>query len=331
MESCYKNKGCVLLDRYQNCKLPMRYICYCGHNNCISFEKFMKQKKGCKYCTKIGGYTYQEVYDYFKKYDCELLESEYKGVKENLKYKCSCGNISHITFDNFKQGKRCHQCGLKKLSELNRLDIIYVKQYFIDNNCVPLFDDYSNDRQKLKYQCSCGNIDYITFADFKRGSKCNKCTNQRRIETFYKNSTQKCSTQQKYLHNLIGGELNYPVGNSSLDIAFPEEKVYIEYDGSGHDLSVKLGDRTQEQFNEKEKRRNYKLQKLGWKSIRIISRKDNLPTNEKILEIINLGLEILKERSWIVFDIDNSKVKYNNFTDVYNFGIVKRLRNDYVL
>ncbi len=330
VQSCYKNKNCILLDQYINCKTPIRYICHCGHENCISFSKFMQQKKGCKYCTKIGGYTYEEVYNYFKEHGCELLETEYKGIKEKLKYRCSCGNISYITFDNFKQGKRCYQCGLETLADYFKHDIEYVRQYFYNNGCIPLFDEYINTHTLLKYQCECGNISYIAFSDFQSGKRCNKCASQRRFKTYYKNGTQKCSLQQKYIFDLIGGELNYPVGNASLDIAFPNEMVYIEYDGSGHNLSVKVGEKTEEQFAEKEKRRNYKLYRLGWKSIRIISRKDNFPTDNKIKEMIQYGINILKERSWIVFDIDNSEVKYNNFTDKYDFGIIKRLRNDYV-
>lgn len=308
----------------------MRYICHCGHENKTTFDKFMRQKHGCRYCTKIGGYTFNEVYNYFKEHGCELLETIYLGVKEKMKYKCVCGDISETTFDNFKKGKRCEKCGLDKLSQQFREDIEYVRQYFINNNCIPLFDDYKNDRQKLKYKCSCGNIAYIKFTDFKSGRRCNICANSRRINTFYKNGTQKCSQQQEYIHSLVGGELNYPVNNSSLDIAFPEEKIYIEYDGSGHDLSVKLGEKTNEEFQEKEKKRNYALFRLGWKSIRIISKKDYLPSDIKIKEIIKIGKNILKERSWIVFDIDNSEIKYKNFIEKYDFGEIKRLRNDYV-
>lgn len=43
----------------------------------------------------------------------------------------------------------------------------------------------------------------------------------------YKNGNVVCSSQQKYLHNILGEELNYPVNNFFLDIAFPEEMIYI--------------------------------------------------------------------------------------------------------
>lgn len=93
------------------------------------------------------------------------------------------------------------------------------------------------------------------------------------------------SIQQAHLQNLFGGETNYRVQNLFLDIALPAEKIYVEYDGSGHDLSVKKKDLTQEEFNEKQRRRTYALYRSGWKCIRFISRKDNLPSDEKLIEL----------------------------------------------
>ena len=56
------------------------------------------------------------------------------------------------------------------------------------------------------------------------------------------------SKQQLYIHSLLGGELNYCTGKCFLDIAFLDEKIYLEYDGGGHDLSVKLGNMSKEEF-----------------------------------------------------------------------------------
>jgi len=103
-------------------------------------------------------------------------------------------------------------------------------------------------------------------------------------EALYLNGSMVCSKQQKYIHNLLGGELNYPVDKLSLDIAFPKEKIYIEYNGSGHDLSVKLNSLTQKDFNNKEIRRYHFLKSQGWKQIIIISPYDYLPLDEIIIE-----------------------------------------------
>lgn len=331
VKNYFESRNCILLSKiYINCGSPLEYICHCGKKNTLSFTKFKQQKNGCKYCTKIAGYTHNEVAEYFLQYGCELLE-QYKGVKENHSYRCSCGNISTITFDNFKNGERCKDCGLKKLAEYFKHSLKYVQQYFYDNGCVPLFDEYNNSKTPLKYQCSCGNISKISFSDFQVGKRCVKCGIKKARKTMYENGTQMCSIQQKYIHSLVGGELNYPVNSSSLDIAFPDKMIYIEYDGSGHDLSVKLKTISQSGFNEKEKRRRYALYNRGWKEIKIISKNDKLPILENIIkEMIKYGKTILESHSWIVFDIDNLEVRYRNYIGEYDFGELKRFRRDYV-
>jgi len=64
----------------------------------------------------------------------------------------------------------------------------------------------------------------------------------------YKNKTGVSSYPQRYICNLLNGELNYPIGNLSLDIALLDNKIYIEYDGSGHDLRVVRGQLTEKEF-----------------------------------------------------------------------------------
>lgn len=85
----------------------------------------------------------------------------------------------------------------------------------------------------------------------------NKEIKEKTMRTMNENGTTPCSIQQKYIHNLIGGVINFPLAISSLDIAFPDEKIYIEYDGSGHWLSVVHGSLTQKEFELKEIRRSY--------------------------------------------------------------------------
>lgn len=111
--------------------------------------------------------------------------------------------------------------------------------------------------------------------------------------TMYKNGTAPCSKQQHLIHKLVGGELNLPVGRASLDIAFPDEKIYIEYDGGGHDLSVLMGNISREEFDNKERRRGYFLANDGWKEIRIITKTDILPDNLVIIDFVNVAKSFL--------------------------------------
>lgn len=139
--------------------------------------------------------------------------------------------------------------------------------------------------------------------------------------SLHKNNTAPCSRQQKYLHKVLGGELNYPLKTIILDIAFPEEMIDIEFDGSGHNLSVRCGNVTQKEFNIKESKRNYALLKSGWKIIRIVSTKDLLPLDDKILKMFNFAKEHLDNgNSWIEFNIEENLVRSSIFEESYDYG-----------
>ena len=67
---------------------------------------------------------------------------------------------------------------------------------------------------------------------------------------FVKNGSNfvKSSKQQRYLCNLYNGVLNYPFKCFALDIFLPEDNLDIEFDGSGHKMSISLGNITEEDF-----------------------------------------------------------------------------------
>lgn len=127
----------------------------------------------------------------------------------------------------------------------------------------------------------------------------------------YKNGTAPASSQQIYLHKLLGGELNYPVDKISLDIAFLGDKIYIEYNGSGHDIDVKYKKMTKEQFRFKEIKRYGFLKSLGWKQIVIESPKDFLPSDEEIINQINIAKDYLinNKSSHYIIDINDDNFK----------------------
>ena len=148
----------------------------------------------------------------------------------------------------------------------------------------------------------------------------------------YKNNTQKTSKQQFYLHNLYGGELNYPIKYYDVDICLLDEKIAIEYDGSGHELNVKLGRMTQEEFNQKETIRNIIIKKEGYKQIRIISSKDLLPSDKILLKMLSIAKEYFNTTShtWVNFDIDNSRIINAENKDIngvfINYGELRKIK-----
>lgn len=153
-------------------------------------------------------------------------------------------------------------------------------------------------------------------------------------ETLYKNNIAPTSLTQLYIYNILKNnnynvELNYPVKTSLLDIVIPDDKIYIEYDGSGHDLQVVLGKTTLQEFKNKQQRRWYALRDAGWKEIRIISKWDYIPLEQNVLNLISYAIEYINSgHSWIEFIIHDKKVRCSQFEQDYIFGKLIAVKNN---
>lgn len=139
-------------------------------------------------------------------------------------------------------------------------------------------------------------------------------------KSFYKNGSIRTSSQQIHICNLYGAKLNYPFDFCNVDMYFEKEKIYCEYDGGGHAISIYFG-RTKEDFELKERRRAYYLESIGLKEFRIISRKDFIPSDETLLSMKDFAFhKLLNEGyNWIKFDIDNGTVEYKGVKENYSF------------
>lgn len=98
---------------------------------------------------------------------------------------------------------------------------------------------------------------------------------------------------QEHICKLVNGTLNYPFYGFFLDILY-EEWLDIEYNGGGHDLSVKLSQVTEEEFAVKEKRRSAAILSKGLKQLIIECKNDKLPDDEKLKEAIFDSIEKLR-------------------------------------
>ena len=151
---------------------------------------------------------------------------------------------------------------------------------------------------------------------------------------FVKNGSNfvKSSRQQQYLCNLYNGILNYPFKCFALDIFLPEDKLDIEFDGSGHKMSISFGDVTEEDFEKKELYRNVAIKKEGYKQMRIISTKDLLPSDDILFQMLLMAREYFNTTShtWINFDIDNSCMINAENKDAngvfFNYGKLRKIK-----
>lgn len=138
------------------------------------------------------------------------------------------------------------------------------------------------------------------------------------------------SKQQQYLCKLYNGILNHPFKCFALDIFLPEDKLDIEFDGSGHKMSISLGSITEEDFEKKELYRNVAIKKEGYKQMRIISTKDILPSDSILFQMLNDTrnyFSIYPQHSWIEFNIDTSTVRNAEHKDgiLYNYGALRTI------
>lgn len=152
------------------------------------------------------------------------------------------------------------------------------------------------------------------------------------MQKFYENSSQKSSKQQRYINNLYHGILNFPVKFYCADIYLSDDNLIIEYDGSGHDLSVVMGHETIEEHQRKEIVRYEVVKKEGYNQMRIISVKDRLPSDKILLQMLQEAKEYFStypNHSWIEFDIDTSTVRNAEQKDgvFFDYGELRAIKD----
>lgn len=134
----------------------------------------------------------------------------------------------------------------------------------------------------------------------------NKEIREKIINSFYKNGTQKTSSQQLEIYNLLNNsgynvELNYPFSRCNLDIALfiNDIKIDVEYDcWYWHDFK-------------KDIKRDKYLESQGWKIFRIKSG-HKIPSLDQIQEQINKLIND-KNRYYTHIILDDWKEKENNY------------------
>lgn len=139
------------------------------------------------------------------------------------------------------------------------------------------------------------------------------------------------SKQQLYFYQLLKKlvrkkiQLNYPFYQFSLDIAFVKDKIAIEYNGGGHNLIIKFGKLTPDEFIKKEQAREQFLINKNWKIIYIISPKDKIKnyTNNEYLKMIYIAKMYLLNTThhWVKIYIEKNKFE----TSVYQQTITNIL------
>lgn len=288
------------------------------------------------------------------------IEIKLNNIKHYLRlgYSCNNGDILEVfSYEVPKNRKqkitvKCSECGEEKIISagqyLYKNKIVYCKKCIQKHREETVLEKYGcknifqleeiQEKQKSAILKKYGVENVFQLEEVKEKSKetliskygvdhpmrvkeIAEKVRKKSYETIYRNGSQSCSSEQRHIFEIIGGELNYLFESFWLDIFFKNDNIYLEYNGSGHDISVKYHKIPEEDFKKKEIIRYKLLQSRGLKEIQIISRKDILPTDDIVLNIVNVSFDVLKNNlsDYIVFDIDKHFIKYKNFFMKYDF------------
>ena len=128
--------------------------------------------------------NYEDIRQAFGNEGYKLLSIEYKGSGKKLDYECPCGHIhlgnKGMSWDNFKQGKRCPECQREKTSKIKRKDYRTIKNAFENEGYTLLTkeEDYKNAHTKLDYICPKGHYHSIIWNSFNGGNRCPECATE---------------------------------------------------------------------------------------------------------------------------------------------------------
>jgi len=120
IKSKFEKEGYTFLtNKYINCTGKLNYICPNGHRHSISWDTWKNQHQRCPYCAGNAKLTIEFIRLEFAKEHYKLLTKKYINCDQKLDYICSEGHIGNISWDSWKQGKRCVICGHIKVSGSN--------------------------------------------------------------------------------------------------------------------------------------------------------------------------------------------------------------------
>ena len=136
--------------------------------------------------------TEKEVFHEFEKkgYICALGKHAKVGNKSPYKYPYYCGclnkdrsvKVSYITIPNLRKiTTGCNECAVRARTT----SIEEVEVYMTMERCLPDFEKtpYYNELTLILYTCSCGRTGCTTYKAFKKGVRCDWCTDRKREHT----------------------------------------------------------------------------------------------------------------------------------------------------
>lgn len=284
-----------LLDKkFQGTKKDLHLRCKCGNDFKTSYSYFMSNHKiTCLKCSQKSSLKNKIKYE-------EEVFVNY-GLIPIEKYKGSTKRIYCIDDDGYYV--YCSTESLQKymnpkftiFNVCNKYVIENIRRFIIIENldCELLSNVYINNKDKLKFKCSCGNIYYNDLYHFKNGvgQQCKGCGRKHiksKMESYvekYLNSLNITNYREKVFEDCrdkytLPFDFYLPYYNTLIECQGIQHYEPIEYFGGEEHLKyIQLHDKIKKQYCHKN---NIKLIEISYKDFQ----------NNKIEKIINDKLNI---------------------------------------
>lgn len=144
------------------------------------------------------------IHTEFARCGCQLLDEKYKDSSTPMQYKCVCGTISKISWDNFKAGHRCLNCNKskRKTAHIKTVKSLVGKQFGLWT-----IDKFIEQDAKgnYVYEMTCKNCSIKKIRSrvgWSGYNKCNNCFGKPKGETGLK-KLYSCRTREALRANRV--------------------------------------------------------------------------------------------------------------------------------
>jgi len=169
----------LLSEEYVNSSVKLTVECNIGHEYNVSWGKFQSGRR-CPYCSNRVKTTKEEVISNLQSEGYKLKSEEYVNSNIPILIECSNGHEWKVTYQKFKQGRRCPRCTgrYREYTGHIKWNIDLVKAEIEKNNYQMISTEYKNSDSRIEMICDKGHEIEIRWGHFARGVRCKQCRSE---------------------------------------------------------------------------------------------------------------------------------------------------------
>lgn len=123
-------------------------------------------------------FTFEEIDEYIKNFNCLLLSTEYKNRRSKLEIKFNCGHVRVMSFECFVRGYRClcdSKNRVKRTVESKTRKKVLNALLSVNFKIISFQNNIASWGTNLTYECSNGHIETKSIREFMRYKRCVIC------------------------------------------------------------------------------------------------------------------------------------------------------------